>query len=65
MARIWRWMKKLKWAGYAGGPNKVKDVGAGELAIFCPACPQPGINIPDNWREDHARHVEDFYLYLF
>jgi hypothetical protein len=65
MARIWRWMKKLKWAGYAGGPNKVKDVGAGELAIFCPAYPQPGINIPDNWREDHARHVEDFYLYLF
>src|ERR1700678_3560203 len=65
MARIWRWMKKLKWAGYAGGPNKVKDVGASELAIFCPACPQPAINIPDNWREDHARHVEDFYLYLF
>src|SRR5271154_7618253 len=32
MARIWRWMKKLKWAGYAGGPNKVKDVSAGELA---------------------------------
>ena len=38
MARIWRWMKKLKWAGYAGGRNKVKDVSAGELAIFCPAC---------------------------
>jgi len=22
----------------------------GEMAIFCPACPQPGINLPDNWQ---------------
>jgi hypothetical protein len=57
MSRIWRWMKKLKWSGYAGSSKKVKDVGPGELAIFCPACPQQGINIPDNWREDKARHV--------
>jgi hypothetical protein len=55
MVRIWRWMKRLKWAGYAGSSRKVKEVGPGELTIFCPACPQPGINIPDNWREDPAR----------
>lgn len=58
MTRIWRWMKKLKWAGYAGSAKKARDVGPGELAIFCPACPQQGINIPDNWREDNARHVD-------
>jgi hypothetical protein len=58
MTRIWRWMKKLKWAGYAGSAKKAMDVGPGELAIFCPACPQQGINIPDNWREDNARHVD-------
>jgi hypothetical protein len=57
MSRIWRWMKRLKWAGYAGSKKKVEDVKPGELAIFCPACPQPGINIPDNWREDSARQV--------
>ena len=57
MCRIWRWMKKLKWAGYAGSPKKVSEVGPGELAIFCPACPQQAINIPDNWRDDSARHV--------
>lgn len=57
MSRIWRWMKKLKWAGYAGSSRKVTEVQPGELAIFCPACPQPGINIPDNWREDSARYV--------
>ena len=55
MSRIWRWMKKLKWAGYAGGNKSVREVKPGELAIFCPACPQPGINIPENWKEDCAR----------
>lgn len=57
MSRIWRWMKKLKWAGYAGSSKPVSTVGPGELAIFCPACPQVGINIPVNWKEDPARQV--------
>jgi CxC2 like cysteine cluster associated with KDZ transposases len=57
MSRIWRWMKRLKWAGYPGNNRQVKDVEAGELAVFCAACPQPGINIPENWKEDKAREV--------
>jgi CxC2 like cysteine cluster associated with KDZ transposases len=56
MSRIWRWMKKLKWAGYASVNNPVADVKPGELAIYCPACPQAGINIPDNWKDDPARY---------
>jgi hypothetical protein len=24
---------------------------SGSLAIFCPSCPQPGINLPPNWSE--------------
>ena len=55
MTRIWRWMKKLKWAGYAGS-NPVSAVKPGELAIYCPACPQPGINLPDNWKDDPAQY---------
>ncbi|KAI9430336.1 hypothetical protein H4582DRAFT_2063950 [Lactarius indigo] len=23
----------------------------GSMAIFCPACPQPGINLPDDWKD--------------
>ena len=23
----------------------------GSLALFCPSCPQPGINLPPNWKE--------------
>ena len=50
-------MKKLKWAGYTSSSKMVHEVQPGELAIYCLACPQPGINIPENWREDPARHV--------
>ncbi|KAF8801026.1 hypothetical protein BYT27DRAFT_7227064 [Phlegmacium glaucopus] len=41
--------RELKWAGH--GPE-VKD---GELVNFCPACPQPGVNLPDDWKDDSAR----------
>jgi hypothetical protein len=27
----------------------------GRLASFCPACPQPGINLPDAWQDDPQR----------
>jgi hypothetical protein len=57
MSRIWRWMKKLKWAGYAGSTKTVSEVDAGGLAIYCPACPQPGINIPNDWKDDPARYA--------
>lgn len=65
MSRLWRWMKKLKWAGYAGSTTSVAEVRPGELSIYCPACPQPNINIPDDWKIDPARYVKDsFILYL-
>lgn len=57
MSRLWRWMKRLKWAGISNGQKKVSDVAAGQLAVFCPACPQPGINIPDDWKLDPNRQV--------
>jgi hypothetical protein len=65
MSRLWRWMKKLKWAGYAGSTKPVNEISPGELAIYCPACPQPGINIPENWKEDLQRHVNIFLKNIF
>jgi hypothetical protein len=56
MSRIWRWMKRLKWAGYGNNNKMASDVSPGELSVFCPACPQPGINLPENWKDDHARY---------
>ena len=35
--------------------TEVGDVPRGKLASFCPACPQPGINLPDDWADDAQR----------
>lgn len=29
----------------------------GDLAIFCPACPQPDINLPKDWDQDPKRYI--------
>ena len=50
-------MKKLRWASYTDSSKMIDEVQPGELAIYCLACPQPSINISENWREDPARHV--------
>jgi len=57
MSRLWRWMKKLKWAGYGHNNKDATNPDAGELANFCPACPQPGINLDDGWLADAANPV--------
>ncbi len=45
----WRHLKMLKRGGRAHDPSGVAGTLPGQLAIGCPACPRPGINIPDNW----------------
>lgn len=52
LSRQWRWLKQLKWAGYSHTAHNVQDPRPGELTLFCPACPQPGINLPDAWQDD-------------
>ncbi|KAI6029014.1 hypothetical protein EDC04DRAFT_2605643 [Pisolithus marmoratus] len=44
VSRAWRNLKLLKWKGfYPGSCNPDR----GGLVLFCPTCPQPGINIPE------------------
>jgi hypothetical protein len=57
LSRLWRWMKKLKWAGFGHKGADPMNVNPGELGIFCPACPQPGINLLDDWLMDENRWV--------
>ncbi|KAI6099659.1 hypothetical protein F5141DRAFT_1205122 [Pisolithus sp. B1] len=45
---LWRDLKHRKWFGF--GHDTGKDPGDGGLALFCPACPQPGLNLPADWR---------------
>ncbi|KAF8235541.1 hypothetical protein L208DRAFT_1540104, partial [Tricholoma matsutake] len=49
LSHLWHWMKKLKWAGYGHNQKDLLNPEPGSLANFCPACPQPGIDIPENW----------------
>lgn len=46
--------------GHAEDPSPTK---AG-LALFCPACPQPGINLPDTWINEprYVTHYDNFPL---
>lgn len=57
LSRLWRWMKKLRWAGYAQRVGQPINPKLGELGNYCPACPQVGINLPENWKEDPNRWV--------
>lgn len=55
MSRLWRWMKKLKWAGYGHNGQDHFNPPAGSLSIFCPTCPQPKMNLPEGWKLDKKR----------
>jgi len=51
MIREWRHLKMLKRAGRGHDPPGVLATTEGECAVLCPACPQPGKNLPRNWRD--------------
>ncbi|KAG2057244.1 hypothetical protein BDR06DRAFT_980938 [Suillus hirtellus] len=42
VAQQWRQLKTMKWHGFGHCSD---NPSTGELALFCPACPQPGINV--------------------
>jgi hypothetical protein len=43
------------------GHSRDREPGPGDLALFCPACPQPGINLADNWVDDPDQYVTIVY----
>jgi hypothetical protein len=53
VARQWRQCKLYKWYGFAHDNEEPRQ---GELALFCPACPQPGINmdLPNDGESDDS-----------
>lgn len=50
VSRQWRNLKLCKWFGHVDDskPERVS------MALFCPTCPQPGINLPSDWKEKVA-----------
>lgn len=51
MVMQWRHLRLLKWAGRAHDPAGIEATEPGQLAIRCPSCPHPGINLPDGWKD--------------
>jgi hypothetical protein len=43
----WRHLKLAKRAGRGHDATRIKGTNNGELAILCPTCPYPGINVPE------------------
>jgi hypothetical protein len=52
VARQWRNLKYRKWFWILHNLNAKR----GEMALFCAACPQDGINLPSGWMEEMARN---------
>ena len=51
---MWRDLKAQINSGL--GHETDRDLQIGDLAIFCPACPQPDINLPQGWESDPRRY---------
>lgn len=59
--RQWRHLKMLMRGGRGNdGERNVKQTKQGELAVDCPACPHPDINLPADWNDPSRpdRYVE-------
>ncbi|KAJ7174245.1 hypothetical protein B0H12DRAFT_1246897 [Mycena haematopus] len=64
MTREWRHIRMLKRAGRGHDPNGIANTKLGECALACPACPQPGKNLPANWKDapDDKQFLYALYL---
>ncbi|KIK80550.1 hypothetical protein PAXRUDRAFT_15722 [Paxillus rubicundulus Ve08.2h10] len=50
MIREWRNLKILKCTGRTHDPNGSESTKLGECTLLCPACPQPGKNLPNDFQ---------------
>lgn len=46
---MWRHLHLLKRGGRGHDPSGAAGTAPGELAVLCPACPYPNINLPPGW----------------
>lgn len=50
LIRQWRHLKMLKRFGRGHDPGGVATTQPGSCAVQCPACPHPGVNLPEDWQ---------------
>ncbi|KAI0039987.1 hypothetical protein FA95DRAFT_1503469 [Auriscalpium vulgare] len=49
--RCFRNIRLAKRGGRAHEPGGIAATGVGELVVECPACPHPGVNLPEGWKD--------------
>ncbi|KAF9521458.1 hypothetical protein CPB83DRAFT_778711, partial [Crepidotus variabilis] len=59
----WRHLKLLKRGGRGHEPSGPEGTKPGELAVPCPSCPRPGVNLPEGW--ENAPESMRFLFYMF
>ncbi|EDR12084.1 uncharacterized protein LACBIDRAFT_324502 [Laccaria bicolor S238N-H82] len=64
MVREYRNIKMLKRFGRGHDPTGTEGTGNGQCAVLCPACPQPGWNLPANWKESMPSQRFLYCLFL-
>ncbi|KAL0573000.1 hypothetical protein V5O48_008967 [Marasmius crinis-equi] len=47
----WRHLKMLKRGGRGHVENGIATTPPGELAVLCPSCPRPGVNLDEGWKD--------------
>ncbi|TFK61703.1 hypothetical protein BDN72DRAFT_746198, partial [Pluteus cervinus] len=62
--RQYRHVKMLKRTGRGHERGGVDATGTGQCAILCPACPHPGLNLPENWENAPADKRWLYSLFL-
>ncbi|KAJ7792665.1 hypothetical protein B0H14DRAFT_3094155 [Mycena olivaceomarginata] len=60
ICRKYRHTLMLKHGGRGHDPGGAEATKPGELAVRCPACPRPGINLPQGWEKASK---EDRFIY--
>ncbi|KAF8215246.1 hypothetical protein K438DRAFT_1955238 [Mycena galopus ATCC 62051] len=61
MSREYRHLQMLKHGERGYDKDGVEGTKPGELAVRCPCCPQPGINLDDGWEKASP---QDRFLYI-
>jgi len=59
-SRQWRDLKTRMEQGLGHRPEM--QTPDGSMATFCPACPQPGVNLPDDWKTKYPPYVLIKYI---
>ena len=55
-SRQWRDLQNRMKSGL-GHTSDQASAQDGSIAVFCPACPQPGINLPQDWKRRYTKYV--------